>query len=42
MKWRVPNPEVDERGLGGGVVQKDFQAHKLNGRMLSIIVDGGS
>jgi len=29
MKWRVPDPEVDQRELGGGCAKKT-QACKLN------------
>ena len=29
MRWMVPDQEVDQRGLGREVVQKDCQAHKL-------------
>ena len=30
MRWRVPDQEVDQRGRGTEVVQKDFQARNLN------------
>jgi len=30
MKRRVPDQEVDQRGLGERLCEKDCQAHKLN------------
>jgi len=30
MKWSVPDPKVDQRGLGEGHTKKVCQAHKLN------------
>ena len=30
MKWRVPEPEVDQRGPGETLYQKNCQAHNLN------------
>ena len=31
MKWKVPDQEVDQRGLGERLYKKDCQAYKLNG-----------
>jgi len=38
VKWRVPDHEVDQRGLGDRLCKNNCQAHKLK----KIVVDGGS
>jgi len=40
MKWRDPDQEVDQRGLGERLYKKIVKHVNWMGRMLQIIVDG--
>jgi len=42
MKRRVPDPEVDQRELGERLCKKTAKHADRTGRMLWIVVDGGS
>jgi len=40
IKLKAPDQEMDQRGLGESLCEKDCQARILNRRMLWIIVNG--
>jgi len=42
MRWRAPDREVDQRGLGERLCRKIVKHVNRTGRMLWIIVDGRS
>jgi len=41
MKWRVPDQEVDQSGLGERLSKKTVRYVNGTGMMLWIVVDGG-
>jgi len=42
MKWMMPDHELDQKGLGQRLCKKTVMHVYWTGRMLWIIVDGGS
>jgi len=43
MKWRVPEPEIDIRGLGDRLCKKTMKHLKMEqGGCHGFVVDGGS